>query len=168
MSKQGSEREGKRIPGKTGSTIVTSVRSLLGSSTKGRRKATVLTIDHQNSVQKESAPSESDARRWKRNLSSLMVKGGDTRLWVRWDRCQWHANKEVWWTKHTIVHTKCRVPVSRHGRGHVRPCLVEKPHPSWLSQRVGVLQDLSRCEGQEGPRRSCFCQWSGGARFSGS
>ena len=59
----GSERRGKRIPGKTGSIIATSVCSLLGSSTKERCKAIVLRVDHQNSVQKESAPSEFDARR---------------------------------------------------------------------------------------------------------
>ena len=59
----GSERKGKRIPGKTGSIIATSVCSLLGSSAKERSEATVLRVDHQNSVQKESAPSGFDARR---------------------------------------------------------------------------------------------------------
>ena len=53
------------------------VCSLLGSSMKERCEVTVLRVDHQNSVQKESATFEFDARRWKHNLSSLMVKGGD-------------------------------------------------------------------------------------------
>jgi len=80
VCRNGSEREGKRIPGKTGSIIATSVCSLLGSSTKERREVTVLRLNHQNSVQKESATSEFDARRWERDLSSFMVKSGDTRL----------------------------------------------------------------------------------------
>ena len=59
----GSERKGKRIPGKTGSIVAPSVCSLLGSSTKERCEATVLSVDHQNSVQKEPAPPEFNARR---------------------------------------------------------------------------------------------------------
>jgi len=46
-----------------------------------RREDTVLKVGHQNSVQNESVPSEFDARGWKRDLPSLVVKGGDTRPW---------------------------------------------------------------------------------------
>ena len=60
----------------------TSVCSLLGSSAKERRGVTILRVDHQNSVQKESATSGFDARRWKRDLSSLMVKGVDIGSWL--------------------------------------------------------------------------------------
>jgi len=144
----GSERRGKGIPGKTGSIIATSVCSLLDSSAKKRSEVTVLRVDHQNKVQKESTPSEFDARRWERNLSSLMVKGGDTRPWLK------------------LIHTKCQAPASHRGRGHARPGLVEKPRPSWLSQRAGVPRDPSHYEEQEGLHRSCFYHEFGGACFS--
>jgi len=75
----GSGRKGKRTPGKTGCTIATSACSLLGSSTKERCEVTALGVDHRDSVQKESATSGFDARRRRRDLSSLVVKGRDTK-----------------------------------------------------------------------------------------
>lgn len=104
--------------------------------------------DHQDSVQKESATSEFDARRWKRNLSSLMVKGGDTRPWSKG------------------TDTKCRALASHHEQGLVRPYSVEKLHPSWLSRRAGVPQDLSHFEEREGLHRSCFYHECGELCFS--
>jgi hypothetical protein len=132
----------------------TSVCSLLGSSAKERRGVTVLRADHQNSVQKESATSGFDARRWKRDLSSLM-KGVDIGSWLTEIGVS-GIQKTERTTNVQLVHAKCQAPASRHGRGPVRPCSVEKPRPSWLSQRADVPQDLSHYGVQEGLHRSCF------------
>jgi len=101
VCRTGSERKGKRIPGKTGSTIAASVCSLLGSNMKAQCEVTVLRVDHRNSVQKESATSEFDARRWRRNLSSLVVKGRDTRSWLAEIDVSWMQGKGVKRQKHT-------------------------------------------------------------------
>jgi len=128
--------------------MATFVCLLLSSGTKGRREVTVLRVDHQNSVQKESGSSDFDARRWKRNLSSLKVKDEDTGSWSRG------------------VNITYRALASHHEQGLVRPYLVEKLHPSWLSRRVDVPQGLSHYEEREGLHRSCFYHEYGEVCFS--